>query len=192
MRTQIFLLFCLLLCTQIYRARGGKHDERLWARINARIREREEQRIMDSQTIAERFPPPKPVYKANPYGQVQYSAYSRPTHSYGKYSAGGSSYGYRAPGYGTNWGTSFPAGVGSYKGELSSKALGLGVGPGFFGGSAGARLGVAATMATYAVYHRLEGAGVRLLQNMYKGHYYFQTDIFMVHPLLTPIKLTFF
>ena len=156
---------------------------------------------MDSQTIAERYPHPKPVYKTNLYGQVQYSAYSRPTHSYGKYSAGGGSYGYRAPGYsygyrapgyggdsygyrapgyggsygyrapgyGTNWGTSFPAGVGSYKGELSGKAVGLGVGPGFLGGSAVARLGVAATVATYAVYHRWERSEVRILQGMYRA-----------------------
>ena len=169
MRT--FLLFCLLVWAQIDLTRGGKHDEQLLARINTRIREREEQRMMDSQTIAERYPPPKPVYKANPYGQLQYSAFSRPTHSvsYGKYSAGGSSYGYRAPCYGTNWGTSFPAGVGSYKGELSGKTLGLGVGPGFLGGSAVARLGVAATVATYAVYHRWERSEVRILQGMYRA-----------------------
>ena len=96
------------------------------------------------------------VYKPNSSGQSQYSSYSRPTSS-GRYtSQGGKSYGYRAPGHGTNWGTSYPSGgVGRYKGGLSTKAVGLGVGAGFLGGAAaGAALGVAGTMATYSVYHR--------------------------------------
>ena len=55
-------------------------------------------------------------------------------------------------GYGTNFGTSFPQGVGKYGGKgFSKKALGLGVGAGFLGGAA---LGAAGTVATMGVYHR--------------------------------------
>ena len=62
-------------------------------------------------------------------------------------------FGYKNPGYGTNWGTSFLGGAGKYdiKNGLSKKALGLGVGAGFLGGAAS---GAAGTMATYSVYHR--------------------------------------
>jgi len=78
--------------------------------------------------------------------------------SYGtKYGTGSSfggtpKYSYKSPGYGTNFGTSFPGGVGKYGGKgYSKKALGLGVGAGFLGGVA---LGAAGTAATYGVYHR--------------------------------------
>ena len=103
---------------------------------------------------------PPPVYKTNPFGQSQYSSFSRPRHSYGSYKAGlGQSYGYRVAGHGTQWGTVFSGGVGLYTG--SSKALGLGVGAAFLGGAvAGAADGVAATLATYSVYHRWADTGV--------------------------------
>jgi len=78
--------------------------------------------------------------------------------SYGTRYGTGSSFGgtpqysYKSPGYGTNFGTSFPGGVGKYGGKgFSKKALGLGVGAGFLGGVA---LGAAGTAATYGVYHR--------------------------------------
>jgi hypothetical protein len=93
------------------------------------------------------------VFKPNKFGQTQYSSFSRPSHNFGSYAgAGGKKYGYKAPGHGTNWGTSFPGGVGKYESRgVSKKALGLGIGAGFLGGAA---LGVAGTMATYSVYHR--------------------------------------
>jgi len=72
----------------------------------------------------------------------------------GSYStSSGTKYGYRTPGHGTNWGTSFSGGTGVYdkKKGFSKKALGLGVAAGFVGGAA---LGAAGTMATYSVYHR--------------------------------------
>ena len=84
-----------------------------------------------------------------------------PKNNYGSYGArygtgsslgGTSQYSYKSPGYGTNFGTSFPGGVGRYGGKgYSKKALGLGVGAGFLGGAA---LGAAGTAATYGVYHR--------------------------------------
>jgi len=97
----------------------------------------------------------KPVFKPNPHGQSQYSSY-KPRYNVGSYSgAGGKKYGYRAPGYGTNFGTSFGGGVGRYTGSISKKKLGLGVAAGFLGGAAlGVGVGAAATLATYSVYHR--------------------------------------
>ena len=67
-------------------------------------------------------------------------------------------YGYKTPGYGTKWGTSFGSGLGKYEGKkarngISKKVLGLGVGAGFLGGAAA---GVAGTMATYSVYHKYQ------------------------------------
>merc|ERR1719186_2597086 len=76
--------------------------------------------------------------------------------SYGTYSNGQQSYGARAPGYGTNFGTNFNGGVGKYGSEnkgFSKKALGLGVGAGFLGGAA---LGVGGTMATYSAVHKYQ------------------------------------
>lgn len=98
------------------------------------------------------YKPSAPVYKPNSYGQTQYSSFSS-CGSCGSYSApGGKSYGYRTPGYGTSYGTSFPSGVGKYSsGGVSKKALGLGVAAGFIGGAA---VGAAGAMATYSVYHR--------------------------------------
>jgi len=82
--------------------------------------------------------------------------------------AGASQYSYRSPGYGTNFGTSFPGGVGRYGGSgYSKKALGLGVGAGFIGGAA---LGVAGTMATYGVYHRYNQ--YRMMMMMHGGGYH--------------------
>merc|ERR1712106_64327 len=90
-------------------------------------------------------------------GAKQYSSFSKPTSSFGSFSApGGRNYGSKTPGYGTNWGTNFAGGVGQYgkqKKGISKKALGLGIGAGFLGGAA---LGVAGTMATYSVYHRYQ------------------------------------
>jgi len=83
--------------------------------------------------------------------------------SYGSYGSAGAlgafgaagaakpQYSYKAPGYGTSYGTSFPGGVGKYGSGLSKKKLGLGVGAGFLGGAA---LGAAAGVATMSVYHR--------------------------------------
>ena len=100
-------------------------------------------------------------FKKNPYGVNQYSGYKKPKQSkFGKLTGlfGGKkkSYGYKEPGYGTNWGTNFAGGVGQYKKPkkgISKKALGLGIGAGFLGGAA---LGVAGTMATYSVYHKYQ------------------------------------
>jgi len=90
-------------------------------------------------------------------GAKQYSSFSKPTSSFGSFSApGGKNYGSKTPGYGTNWGTNFAGGVGQYgkqKKGISKKALGLGIGAGFLGGAA---LGVAGTMATYSVYHKYQ------------------------------------
>jgi len=94
------------------------------------------------------------VFKPNKFGQTQYSSFSKPSRPIGSYAGvGGKKYGYRTPGHGTNWGTSFSGGTGVYnkKRGLSKKALGLGVAAGFVGGAA---LGAAGTMATYSVYHR--------------------------------------
>ena len=90
-------------------------------------------------------------FKKNPWGVNQYSGYSKPKKSFGSRLFGGSgkSYGYKTPGYGTNWGTNFGGGLGKYgkqKKGFSKKALGLGIGAGFVGGAA---LGVAGTMASY-------------------------------------------
>ena len=89
--------------------------------------------------------------------------------SRGTYSApGGKTFGSATPGHGTNWGTSFPSGVGKYELEvktriyhipetrykskgISKKALGLGIGAGFLGGAA---LGAGSAMATASVYQR--------------------------------------
>jgi len=74
--------------------------------------------------------------------------------NFGSYSNGQQTYGARAPGYGTSWGTNFNGGVGQYdsgKKGFSKKALGLGVGAGFLGGAA---LGVGGTMATYGAIHK--------------------------------------
>lgn len=96
--------------------------------------------------------PVKSVFKPNKFGQTQYSSFSKPSGNYGSYTgSGGKAYGYKAPGGGTNWGTSFSGGHGQYKRGISKKALGLGVAAGFVGGAA---LGAASTMATYSVYHR--------------------------------------
>ena len=97
-------------------------------------------------------------FKKNPWGVKQYSAFSKPKQSFGSRLFGGSSkkYGYKTPGYGTNWGTNFGGGLGKYgkqKKGFSKKALGLGIGAGFVGGAA---LGVAGTMATYSVYHKYQ------------------------------------
>jgi len=97
-------------------------------------------------------------FKRNPYGVSQYSGYKKPKRSFGSYLFGGGrkSYGYKTPGYGTNWGTNFAGGMGQYKKPktgISKKALGLGIGAGFLGGAA---LGVAGTMATYSVYHKYQ------------------------------------
>lgn len=95
-------------------------------------------------------------YKKNPYGVSQYSAFGKPKQSFGSHLLGGKKYGYKTPGYGTNFGTNFAGGVGQYgkqKKGFSKKALGLGIGAGFLGGAA---LGVAGTMATYSVYHRYQ------------------------------------
>ena len=97
-------------------------------------------------------------FKKNKYGVNQYAGYSKPKKSFGSYLFGGKkkSYGYKAPGYGTNWGTNFNNGMGQYKKEkkgFSKKALGLGIGAGFLGGAA---VGVAGTMATYSVYHKYQ------------------------------------
>ena len=103
------------------------------------------------------FVKPKPaVFKPNKFGQTQYSSFSKPSRPIGSYAGvGGKKYGYRTPGHGTNWGTSFSGGTGVYnkkkKRGMSKKALGLGVAAGFVGGAA---LGAAGTMATYSVYHR--------------------------------------
>jgi len=96
------------------------------------------------------------VFKPNKFGQTQYSSFSKPSRPIGSYAGvGGKKYGYRTPGHGTNWGTSFSGGTGVYnkkkKRGMSKKALGLGVAAGFVGGAA---LGAAGTMATYSVYHR--------------------------------------
>ena len=93
------------------------------------------------------------AFKPNPFGTKQYSGWSKPTKSFGSYSSGGKSYGYKTPGYGTNFGTNFAGGTGKYvaKKGFSKKALGLGIGAGFLGGAA---LGAAGAMATYSVYHR--------------------------------------
>jgi len=82
--------------------------------------------------------------------------------------AGAGAYSYRSPGYGTNFGTSFPGGAGRYgsSGFSGKKALGLGIGAGFIGGAA---LGVAGTMATYGVYHRYNQ--YRMMMMMHGGHH---------------------
>ena len=56
---------------------------------------------------------------------------------------------YKSPGYGTQFGTSFPGGVGKY--GTSGKMLGLGVGAGFLGGAA---VGAVGGLAALSVYHR--------------------------------------
>jgi len=97
-----------------------------------------------------------------------------------KYGTGSSfggtpSYSYRSPGYGTNFGTSFPGGRGKYGGSgFSKKALGLGVGAGFLGGAA---LGAAGTMAMYGVYHRYNQYRYMMMMHGgyhggYNSHYY--------------------
>ena len=77
--------------------------------------------------------PRKPSYTTNPYGTKQYSGYNTPKVSYwsssemlsckhfysqsytgGVYGSGSNTYGYRTPGYGTNWGTNFAGGAGKY------------------------------------------------------------------------------
>ena len=93
------------------------------------------------------------------------------TQSYtgGVYGSGSNTYGYRTPGYGTNWGTNFAGGAGKYSKVFillsyfpprlsfyfsqgySGKALGMGVAAGFLGGAA---LGAVGTMAMYSTYHR--------------------------------------
>ena len=100
----------------------------------------------------------KNKFSKNPYGVSQYSGYTKPKKSIGSYLFGSKkkSYGYKTPGYGTNWGTNFAGGMGQYKKPktgISKKALGLGIGAGFLGGAA---LGVAGTMATYSVYHKYQ------------------------------------
>ena len=100
----------------------------------------------------------KNKFSKNPYGVSQYSGFSKPKKSIGSYLFGRNkqSYGYKTPGYGTNWGTNFAGGMGQYKKPkkgFSKKALGLGIGAGFLGGAA---LGVAGTMATYSVYHKYQ------------------------------------
>jgi len=89
-------------------------------------------------------------------GVSQYSSFAKPKQSFGSHLFGGKKYGYKTPGYGTNWGTNFAGGAGQYgkqKKGISKKALGLGIGAGFLGGAA---LGVAGTMASYSVYHRYQ------------------------------------
>ena len=102
----------------------------------------------------------KKGFSKNPYGVSQYSGFKKPKKSFGSYLFGGSgskkSFGYKTPGYGTNWGTNFAGGMGQYKKPkkgISKKALGLGIGAGFLGGAA---VGVAGTMATYSVYHKYQ------------------------------------
>ena len=100
----------------------------------------------------------KNKFSKNPYGVSQYAGYTKPKKSIGSYLFGSKkkSYGYKTPGYGTNWGTNFAGGMGQYKKPktgISKKALGLGIGAGFLGGAA---LGVAGTMATYSVYHKYQ------------------------------------
>ena len=94
-------------------------------------------------------------FSKNPFGVSQYSAFGKPKRSFGSHLFGGKkSYGAKAPGYGTNWGTNFGGGIGKYgsgKKGFSKKALGLGVGAGFLGGAA---LGVGGTMATYGAIHK--------------------------------------
>ena len=59
----------------------------------------------------------KPVDKKNPWGVNQYSGFSKPKKSFGSHLFGSKkkSYGYKTPGYGTNWGTNFAGGMGQYK-----------------------------------------------------------------------------
>jgi len=98
--------------------------------------------------------------------------------SYGSSFGSKNTYSYKSPGYGTNFGTSFPQGVGKYGGKgFSKKALGLGVGAGFLGGAA---LGAAGTVATMGVYHRylqyrllLGGLGYN---NYYYNNYYYNNQ----------------
>ena len=56
-------------------------------------------------------------YKKNPWGVNQYSGFSKPKKSFGSHLFGSKkkSYGYKTPGYGTNWGTNFAGGMGQYK-----------------------------------------------------------------------------
>merc|ERR1712013_511801 len=90
--------------------------------------------------------------------------------SRGTYSApGGKTFGSATPGHGTNWGTSFPSGVGKYKSKgISKKALGLGIGAGFIGGAA---LGVAGAMATASVYQRYHEYQRMMYMGGYGGGY---------------------
>ena len=113
----------------------------------------------------------KNKFSKNPYGVNQYAGYSKPKKSIGSYLFGSSkkSYGYKTPGYGTNWGTNFAGGMGQYKKPkkgISKKALGLGIGAGFLGGAA---LGVAGTMATYSVYHKYQEFKRMLYMNQMGG-----------------------
>ena len=99
-------------------------------------------------------------FSKNSFGVSQYSGFKKPKKSLGSHLLKGSKkrYGYKTPGYGTKWGTSFGSGLGKYEGKkarngISKKVLGLGVGAGFLGGAAA---GVAGTMATYSVYHKYQ------------------------------------
>ena len=107
------------------------------------------------------------AFKPNPAGTSQYSAWSKPKAALGSYSgAGGTKYGYKTKGYGSNWGTNFNGcSACKYKAKkgISKKALGLGVAAGFVGGAA---LGAAGAMATYSVYHRYHA----FQQMMYMRH----------------------
>ena len=69
-------------------------------------------------------------FSKNKWGVNQYSGYSKPKKSWGSRLFGKSNkkYGYKTPGYGTNWGTNFAGGIGKYGGKekkgISKKALG--------------------------------------------------------------------
>ena len=94
-------------------------------------------------------------YVQNPSGQIQYFRWNRQNKTLGTHLTidGGYEFGYKIAGYGTSWGTNFNGGAGKYrmKKGFSKKAFGLGVGPGFLGGSALEEAGV---LAKYSVYHR--------------------------------------
>ena len=69
-------------------------------------------------------------FSKNKWGVNQYSGYTKPKKSWGSrlFGKSGKKYGYKTPGYGTNWGTNFAGGIGKYGGKekkgFSKKALG--------------------------------------------------------------------
>ena len=99
---------------------SGRSSSRSWGSWGRRSTSSSSSRswASSSSRVGGRSPIAKPkqtVFKRNNFGQTQYSSFSKPSRPMGSYStSSGTKYGYRTPGHGTNWGTSFSGGTGVY------------------------------------------------------------------------------